>query len=229
MLVKYLTIDTFTSVNVMDLSIGKWITHLRISPPISVTINCIIHMKDVEAEITPKDAVKAIAASTGCGGQSTHGKSPKRKQEMGSGSDVIDLTRQDEPGLAKKLRTENSMIELDSPLRYRSSNNNITVIGAVPTRLSSFPARTVQEMVSRIEWIATNDEPATTAARYARVFSCDFKGPTYYKHQGVWRWLKDHGRLSNLAGTDLWSPLATSTTKLMKEEKGGSSQGSKQD
>lgn len=219
MLVKYLSINTFTSVNIIDMSIGKWITHLRISPAISVTLNCIVHMKIADAEIEPMDALKAVTAKTGKGGKSMNDKSPKRKHEETSYADVIDLTRLDEAGMVKRQRTEYESLEPDSPLRPRSSNKNVTTIGAVPSRLSSFPARTVQEMVSRIEWIVTHDDPITTAARYARVFSCDFKGPTYYKHQSVWRWLKDNGRLSNISGTDLWSPLASSTIRMMKEAK----------
>lgn len=203
----------------MDLSIGKWMTILRISPAISVTVNTNIHMKTVELNLSPKDALMAVTERP-----KTLSMSPtslKRKFPADEGDRIIDLTKSDRGVTEKKTKLHTYIEDPSSPLRTRSNNEEVEFVGVMPVRLSSFPARTVGEMVTRIEWIVTQDEPKTTAARFQKVFSCDFKGPTYYKHQGIWKWLKDNGRLSCISGTDLWAPLASTTLAAMKETKEG--------
>lgn len=202
----------------MDLSMGQWITHLRISPAIAVMPTTSLHMKHADADISPKDALWAVSNRLEEGTTTPNGDSLKRRIK-GDASELIDLTDGIDGTPTKKPKIEPIGNQPTSPFISKPTNDNVEFIGIRPARLSKFPARTVHEMVSRIEWIVNSETPRSTAARYNQVFSSEFKGSTYYKHQGIWKWLKDHNKLASTPGNDLWKEVAARTTDLMEKEK----------
>lgn len=211
-------------IHVLDMELGTWVTHLRTSPPVFVTANSIIHMKNWD---TVLDVTAAIAA--------TQAKRiaffSKRKPDSVDGSvEFIDLTTSDKPPRKKAkvvVQTEheitppiNDTHTPSSPTQTHVSMEDIDDIGSRPARLSTFPARTVGQMVPRIVWIVGQDAtPDTVESRFAKVFSCAYKKSTYYRHQCAWRWLRDNGILDESKDSDLWGPLVRAALVALKDEK----------
>lgn len=180
--------------------------------------------------IEPRAAVMSVLANDG----RKHGAFlTKRKatiSEEEDDDDVIDLTLTDGTASPRKKKASHEKDDTDiqilgmtspttSPLRRRASTENLEEIGTRPAKLSKFPARTIGQMVSRIEWIASQDESAsadTVKERFEKVFSCNYAKTTYYSHQRAWKWLRDNGVLDERKDSDLWAPLASTAMAAVK-------------
>lgn len=177
-------------------------------------------MKRRDMEITPKSAILSDMS----------GSSPaKRKTAINSVSDeVIDLTTM-EIASPKRVKTHinprdasddgKCAYTLSSPLKGRESSESCEEVGTRPAKLSSFPARTVGQMASRIEWIALKETSDNVGFRFSRVFSCEFKRSTYYRHRRAWKWLNDNGVLDSAIPSDLWAPLVKAASVALNDEK----------
>lgn len=233
---SHLEITNLNVVNVLDMIGGRWITHLRCSPPIQVTASCTLHMKRSEMEIDAKDVISLMTNGNrnynlNEGASSTP--RTKRKAANSPSADIIDLTITNANPMEKKPKVSTKggpvpisrtpspiLISLGSLQGATSPTVAEEIVGSRPARLSVFPAKTVKEMATRLEWIVVHGRVGTVEQRFAKVFSCEWKESTYYKHQRVWKHLSDTSALVNINGTDLWGPLAAMTEKAMKDKMG---------
>lgn len=98
--VNHLGLSNIECVHVMDLTTGKWITHLRSSPAVTIAPNSTVHMKHKEASLTAKDVITAAVpanapnqTSIKNGGFKEEAPySSKRKAKKNISIDLTDLT-----------------------------------------------------------------------------------------------------------------------------------------
>lgn len=231
MVARHLGIHDTDSIHVLDLELGAWVTHFRSSPPIIIRPNRIVHTKNRETDLPMKIALSYSTSERAY--LKAEGSSPniKRKASVASIKDVVvDLTYPDSPSTkrAKIEPTQRSVTKLDrqstppSPLSSRVEVvdvDDLEDVGAIPARLSSFPARTVDQMAPRLAWIASSETPENVEFRFKKVFSCAFKRSTYYKHQSAWKWMRDNNLLNDSRGSDLWAPLVNAANEAIKGER----------
>lgn len=202
-LVKHLSLDDLHSVQYLDKSSSKWITHFRNSPGISVAKGSILHLKDKDTEViaVPDDTGKYEEKA-----QIKLEQTPtKRKPDWDQV--IIDLTGPACEPMDKKckLDTEGS----NSPMRATSGVG--LSVGFVPAKLSKFPARTVGEMDARLRWMVDNEwRYKNVETRFGMVFNCKYVQSSYYNHRNVWLTLKENGELKEKARDAEWLPLYSS-------------------
>lgn len=225
-LTVHMNIKDIQRIHILDIEMGTWVTHLRNSPHVIVTPNSTLHMKRWETKLDPKLAIK-VTQPNGSFGHASNAPSKRKGSEFDQ--DVIDLTVSGNPS-PKKKKTEEEDAKRGScdpcpasPLKLFSAMDDVAEVGARPARLARFPARTVGQMVPRIGWIVaqshSGESDETVKSLFMKVFSCEYKKTTYYKHQGVWRWLRDNSVLDESKESDLWGPLVRAATAALKAEK----------
>lgn len=228
-IVEHLGIKDVHQIHILDTGIGGWVTHIRNSPPVVVVANSTVHMKKRENLLDPKSAISLTQVKSRmsqAGSPSVERKPTCAKREWEP--ETIDLTKSDSPSPKKPRvlsRKEDSQEEpaptspTPSPLtRLHNNTNDVNDVGSKPARLSTFPARTVGQMVSRIQWIvAQGDSDETVKSRFSRVFSCRYAKSTYFLHQRAWKWLHDNGVLQEASDSDLWGPLVKAAKVAFKD------------
>lgn len=228
---EHLGIKNSQKIHILDMEIGTWVTHFQNSPPVNVNTRSTVHMKGCGTNIDPKSAISATQTKKVVK-EEVGMQSNKRKVAKLEGHDeIIDLTTSDihSPKKMKaipEVEVEdthgilNAISRPSSPLQPYVSNDDAVDVGSRPVRLSTFPARTVGQMVPRIEWIVSQDQSsATVKARFLKMFSCEYRKTTYYRHQSAWKWLRDNSVLDESKESDLWAPLVRAATSAMKAEK----------
>lgn len=230
-LTAHLGVEGVTSLQTLDLPTGRWITHLRSSPSISVTNSCTIHMKRKETNLEGKESIAISTALTSP--ERTQQRKPaptsggKRKAKRNDSLEIIDLTGVTDLMETMKVQPEKSPRKKQkheersaSPLGLRSFTDESEAIGARPARIATFPAKTAKEMITRFEWIALKETKENVQSRFETVFSCKYRRSTYYKHKKLWSWLSQNGALENISDTDLWSPLTRVASGILKKTEG---------
>lgn len=230
LVVRHLRIGDVDCFHIMDIKSGRWITHLKTSPPINVTVEGMIHIKKVDVEVTVNEIIEIIARNQSS--RFTHANSTTTPGERKVGKRVIDLTNFESP-MAKKQKVIKREIESASagiatynsastgsvspPTASQMETEGFEIVGSRPAKLSVFPAKTVKEMTSRLNWIVSNKTLGTLDQRFQKVFSCEFKESTYHRHRRAWKHMMNASMLDNKEGTDLWGPLVQVAEVAMKE------------
>lgn len=220
----HLGINDLQRIQILDIDIGNWITHLRNGPAVTVTANSTLHMKKWETLLDPKTAISVVQGPINS--EEKVSSPMKRKAAKDEVKDeVIDLTISDTHTLKKRKNSPkegtgyNDIIP-SSPLQAYTDLEDVADVGSRPIRLPRFPAKTVGEMVTRIEWIvAKGPSDESVKRRYSKMFSCDYAKSTYYLHQRAWRWLRDNGVLDEARDDDLWGPLVRAAKAALAGEK----------
>lgn len=130
----------------------------------------------------------------------------KRKTEAA----VIDLTGDEERSV--KRNRLNDALPSSPLLRFAKDTDRERIVGEVPARLNRFPALTLGEMITRMEWIGDTKNGASTKSRFSRVFSCSYGRTAYYNHRAAWIHLKETGALERYTGEELWMPIYSSSS-----------------
>lgn len=170
-LVDHLSLNSITCIHFLDRVTGKWITHLRNSPAIIVTKECVLHLKSRDSPNTiptPDMMPNEQALSSAVSDSRT---SPSKRKAL-MAQDVIDLT---EPDDRTEKRYKKEVVEASSPLRsFTALESGKYNIGDVPAKLNKFPAMTVGEMSTRFQWIEDNKGAGAIDVRFKSVFTCKF-------------------------------------------------------
>lgn len=224
-LVEYMDLKLTDSVRYFDTSCARWITHLSNSPFIRVTEGCTIHIKRPNVKVDTKALTEAgryvRKEDTGSQLERENAKTDRLpdtseiKKTAKSRNSVIDLTF-DEP--AEKRFKGDKPQPPSSPSKVNQYTSSIKMVGEAPARLSKFPARSVADMISRMEYIGNAEKGGTVVSRYNAVFSSKFYSTTFYRHQRYWRLLVDRGLLSTVSLDDDWKTIVSLVST--KEEDG---------
>lgn len=227
---RHLGIEDVNCIHVMDLEASRWITHLKTSPAINIASNAMIHVKKKDVEVAAKEVLEVATSKVNCIEALSGFRTPEKRKtaEEHLENNVIDLTELLETPTGKKMRLtkredrSTSTIPLspssERPLQAtHMESEGFEIIGTRPAKLSRFPAKTVHEMTTRLDWIVSNKTGGTVEQRFAKVFSCDFKVSTYHRHRKAWKHMMDTSMLTNKAGTDLWGPNVQAAEAAMKE------------
>lgn len=223
-LVKHLSLDAVRSIQYLDKSCSRWITHLRNSPAIFVTKDSILHLKakDTEVSMLMSPDVKASIKREQSVDLLTPISSPeKRKSFTAHGAIDLTISSDEESGKRNRLDEKGA----SSPLmRYSRLKGEPEYIGGVPAKVNRFPAQSIGEMNTRLQWIADNQHKGSTEDMFGRVFNCKYSRSTYYNHRSVWLYLKSRGDLQRYVGSEQWMPVysANASTALSGSGKGSS-------
>lgn len=201
---KHLELQNVHSIQFLDKSSSKWVTHFRNSPGIAVNKGCIIHMKGKET-IVEEDYVRKITVKQEDPSAEKIEDSPTKRKARAS-FDTIDLTLSGEEDIERSEKKKRMDIMTSASPNSKGVLRDMAV-GSVPAKLSRFPPRTIAELDTRLDWMDTNRSVGTLEARFGMVFTCKFVSTSYYNHRNVWRHLRAAGELQKREGGEEWLPI----------------------
>lgn len=216
-LVAHLQASSSQSVQHFDVPSGKWVTLLRNSPAIRITVNSTHHFKNSETEVPIQSLLSSISSLSSChivnpfdGPLSALGQTSPRKSHsngkmkvFGSASDVVDLSSECDEHVSVGAKTP-----CPSPRKVgrHVKSPEVGFVGR-PSSSSEFPIVSAVEMDIRMRWIDMTEGDGSLQRRFSAVFTCEYKPSTFHKHWAAWRWLHFNGYLRNLNKDDLWKSL----------------------